>query len=464
MDLTNTKISIIVLKLTQEWEDLRGKEFAKNYLAFVEVMDAVFQIQYLAVINFIKQNPHLFTGEDWLVLEKTGDYLGQAWNESNSNHIKTLFIDNFIVWANATNSEVKPEVNLLMEIDNVFAKDYAENHAGEFISRIDKTTRDEVNALFNKAFLNNWTQARTAEEIQIKFSQFSKYRAALIANMEMSNAYEYGKAAQFDGYTARYKVDGWKRNQDQWDGSVRHTHSLNTIEWWIQNSQLFSGTKTMHAPHDFNCRCTTSRRLTPPTVNEIVETQFEKDWTSFMDDAMKTMIVWNVQSFRMKYPFIDRLPKLTDFKDASEEFILGATTKRYMSFNALPSQWESINGKVIAWRLTGNQRSSAIVYHEMGHHLDNTLTKLAQTEDEFGSIPWKDINKMKVVAKESLYKQWKSWELRGSQYIFDAEKEYGYDVALHELFAESVVAHIMGVETDMLNTDMRELLDFLTLK
>lgn len=80
---------------------------------------------------------------------------------------------------------------------------------------MDQTTRDEVNKIFNKAFLGNWSQQETAYEIQTKFSQFSKYRAALIANMEMSNAYEYGKSSQFDGYKARYKVEGWKRNQDQ---------------------------------------------------------------------------------------------------------------------------------------------------------------------------------------------------------------------------------------------------------
>ena len=117
-----------------------------------------------------------------------------------------------------------------MEIDNKFAKEYAENHAAEFMVQVDDTTRKEVNILFNKAFLENWSQSKTAEAIQTKFSQFSKYRAALIANMEMSNAYEYGKKQQFDGYVSRYGMPGWKRSETQHDSNVRYTHTMNEIE------------------------------------------------------------------------------------------------------------------------------------------------------------------------------------------------------------------------------------------
>lgn len=128
MDLTKAKIAVIILKMAKEWDDIRGKEFAKNYLAFIDVMDVVFQLQYESVIHYIDQNPHLFASKDGIILEKT-DYLGKAWDESNSNHIKTLFFEGYSIGQVATNEEVKPEVNILMEIDNKFAKDYAENHA-----------------------------------------------------------------------------------------------------------------------------------------------------------------------------------------------------------------------------------------------------------------------------------------------------------------------------------------------
>lgn len=236
---------------------------------------------------------------------------------------------------------------------------------------------------------------------------------------------------------------------------------MDSIEGWIPDNQPFAGTKTMHAPHDFGCRCSTSRRLTPPTVSEITKNQFNKDSTSYMDDAMKVMITGHVQDFRMKYPFIEKLPKLTDFKSAGSDYLLGATTKKYMSFNAIPSQWDSINDAVIAGRLTGNKRNKAVVYHEMGHHLDNTLDTLSKTDGVFGNVAWQDINLEKKVATQNLYEKWKTDQPQSLSYVLETEKEYGYDAALGEVFAESVVAHIMGIETDILDEDMRKLLDFL---
>ena len=64
MNLTKAKIALVVLKMTKDQNEIRGKDFAKKYLAFVEQMDQIFQIQYNAVLYYIEQNPHLFASED----------------------------------------------------------------------------------------------------------------------------------------------------------------------------------------------------------------------------------------------------------------------------------------------------------------------------------------------------------------------------------------------------------------
>ena len=138
------------------------------------------------------------------------------------------------------------------------------------MKQVNDTTKDEVRTLFSKAWEENWSVSDISSAIEEKFTQFSKYRASLIATMEVANAYEVGKKDQFALYQNYYHFDGFKRSQTQHDSGVRYTHALNEIEGWIPEKQLFSGTETDHAPHGFNCRCVTLRSLLPPEVDDVV--------------------------------------------------------------------------------------------------------------------------------------------------------------------------------------------------
>lgn len=70
------------------------------------------------------------------------------------------------------------------------ADNYAKSRAGELMRAVTDTTKKEVQALFNEGWTNNWTQEEMTRAIKDKFSNFSEYRAALIAQMETANAYE----------------------------------------------------------------------------------------------------------------------------------------------------------------------------------------------------------------------------------------------------------------------------------
>lgn len=103
------------------------------------------------------------------------------------------------------------------------------------------------------------------QEIYDMFAGYSEYRSSLIAVMETGNAYEKGKRAQFDGYTAKFNAQGWKKSLVA-DLTARPTHIQNQKDGWIPKTQLFSGTKTDIAPHGFNCRCTVIYSIFDPKI------------------------------------------------------------------------------------------------------------------------------------------------------------------------------------------------------
>jgi hypothetical protein len=103
--------------------------------------------------------------------------------------------------------------------------------------------------LIVKAIDQGLTAKETTAKIYEKFGQYNEYRAALIANMEVSTAFAVGKDAQFQKYEQEFDVKGWKRNVDQGDGSVREDHAANSDEGWIPRDQLFAATQTMYEPH-----------------------------------------------------------------------------------------------------------------------------------------------------------------------------------------------------------------------
>lgn len=72
-----------------------------------------------------------------------------------------------------------------------------------------------------------------------KFSQYSEYRANLIAVMETGMAYEQGKKQQYQEYANKFGVTGYKKSFTQGDSRVRPTHQENAAAGWIRATEMF---------------------------------------------------------------------------------------------------------------------------------------------------------------------------------------------------------------------------------
>ena len=93
-----------------------------------------------------------------------------------------------------------------MELKNSYAEAYSANRAGELMRAVNDTTKAEVRSLFDKGFKENWSLSEISAAIDEQFTQFGKYRANLIATMEVANAYEVGKKDQFSSYQSYFRV------------------------------------------------------------------------------------------------------------------------------------------------------------------------------------------------------------------------------------------------------------------
>jgi hypothetical protein len=77
-------------------------------------------------------------------------------------------------------------------------------------------------------------------------------------------------------------------------------------------------------------------------------------------------------------------------------------------------------------------------------------------------MPWAEIHDDMLQKQMGLLWKWQEWSIKGTQYPL-SEVEKWYEFALRELFAESVSAYTMG-KMDILDEDMKQLLDFIFLK
>ena len=256
-------MQIKCLKIKKASEDIRGEKFTKLYLSFVDFLTSFLIEQSKIYIDHVENNPQQYAKESGTkIIQKYIDYVPDMdFSEDDTNKIIEFIISAHILGQDETTIQV----SWMMEIDNVYATDYAKNRAWELISKVKETKKKQVRDLFYRAFSESWTMYETVQAIMDDF-WFSEYRSALIAHMETANAYEVGKAQQFSKYANMAGVTGWKRSKTQHDSVVRPSHQQNEDEWWIPNTQLFSGTLTEYAPHGFNCRCVIVRSLIDPDM------------------------------------------------------------------------------------------------------------------------------------------------------------------------------------------------------
>ena len=455
-----------VLYMAKAQIEIRGKEFTKVFMAFVDLFSRLFRAQTDIFLEYIDLHSHLFNPDGGIIIEKTDEFGNITPDDTFMESLGEMLVNAHMIGQDGTNTEVGGQVGATMEVNNAFATSYAKNRAWELMSGVDDTTKQSVRDIFSKAWAENWQVSEIKDKIIEQFSQFSKYRASLIATMEVANAYEVGKKDQFAQYQDRFMMEGFKRSQTQHDGNVRFSHNMNEIDGWIPERTLFSGTETDHAPHGFNCRCVTLRRLVKPEPDDIVKLQFEKDSSAYISDEDRIQIAKAVQTFRSKAPYLPKVSNLSDFWDTVKWSIAvyrpstDTLAVNYIGFDDL----DISEGWAVSWSYEGVAQKNAIIYHELGHFLDHFITSKASTSEVMSEgITWSSIYDDVVQAKMSLLTDWQSGAVKWVEYPVITVMNKGYEAGMKEVFAESVSGYIMG-KTDILNKDMQEILDIIFLQ
>lgn len=283
----NKQAIILKTKIDELFEN-KSKEFIDFYIDFVSFFDEYFKRQAIEYIENLEKYP----GLGLLKIEFDLDDL-----ESKFSEIYLLWMTE---WLQTNNLELL-KVGAWIQLDllsNDFEINYAKENAGRLIQQIDTTTQKEIWIIISNWIENSLSISEIATNIQEKFANYSLYRSTLIANQEVSQAYETGKMQNFENNKKSLWVTGWKRSITQWDDTVRPSHLQNEMDGWIPADKVFSWTGTNIAPHGIWCRCYIQYSLVNPETGELYdntvyqynEGQFEKfhdNWGDFQNIWIK---------------------------------------------------------------------------------------------------------------------------------------------------------------------------------
>lgn len=310
----------------------RSQDFINLYLDFVSFFNDFFKNQAQEYINNLEQ------------IKKT---------QSSLDDLEKLFAKVFSLWMKEWEEEtaldllriwVKPlELDLL---DNSFEVQYAKENAWKLIKWINETTQKEMAKLISDWIEKSLPINEIGKSIKEKFSSYSLYRSTLIANQEVSMAYEQGKKRNFEAMSKNMGVTWFKRSVTQHDDWVRETHKINEKDWWITANKVFSWTWTDTAPHWIWCRCYVTRSLTNPVTGKL----YDNTIIEYSDEQVDNFNYnfWNLDD---SLKLSDKEIKLkNDFKLRNEEIM---AIKSYTAeSSSIFSEWykkDNLNSNFVAW-------------------------------------------------------------------------------------------------------------------
>lgn len=168
----------------------------------------------------------------------------------------------YIAGSNVTRAQLGGR-NPAFLLGNEDAAAYARLHAAAQVTRIDETTRAELNRLISHAVDRRLTWRETAKLIEERYADMAgpplfpsrthRRRAEMIAAFETRDAYEAGGMAQ-----ATRLAESGLVVEKRWvylrDGRARDAHRANGNAGWQPLDALFPD-GTSRPPSDGNCRC-----------------------------------------------------------------------------------------------------------------------------------------------------------------------------------------------------------------
>lgn len=251
-----------VKTIAEELSVFRSEAFMELYFDMVEFFNDYFEKQAIEYIQSLGNYPEL--------------KLNKSSNDDVEKFMKKLSLVHMLWQSEADDSIIDDLIKVWnwaesITISNKYALEYAEKQAGLSLSMIDQTTSTTINSIITTGIKESQTVENIATQIKEKFADYTLYRSTLIATMEISQAYWQWEKKQYDEYTKTLWVIWYKRSATQKDSNVRESHKANEDAGWIPRDQVYPGTGTMNAPHDFMCRCHDINSITNPDTGMLYD-------------------------------------------------------------------------------------------------------------------------------------------------------------------------------------------------
>ena len=176
----------------------------------------------------------------------------------------------YLAGSNVTRAQLGGRIPAFF-LGNDDAVTYARKHAAAQVTRINETTRRELNHLIAEAVDKRLTWRETAALIEERYADMAgpplfpsrthRRRAQMIAAFETRDAYEAGGYEQ-----ARRLAESGMEVEKRWvylrDGRARDAHRENGATGWMSLEAVFPD-GTERPPSDGNCRCVLLYRARP---------------------------------------------------------------------------------------------------------------------------------------------------------------------------------------------------------
>ncbi len=223
----------------------------KYILKFKKELDKYFRKQLKAYLKELKDQNIEIIDQKKIKIQKIDIDIPEAERLLTKVWTKLLFTASIKAMADLLD-EVK--VDLSFWIDDLYALEFAKERAWSMITKVNNTTKKEINWILNTWLKSGKDYPTLAKQIRKKFVWFSKFRSELIASNELKSAYEQWKLAQGKDFEKRSWADMYKKWVTQWDNRVTDECKNDSGVWWIPIDEDFP-TGHERPPRFPWCRC-----------------------------------------------------------------------------------------------------------------------------------------------------------------------------------------------------------------
>ena len=162
------------------------------------------------------------------------------------------------------------EVGGSFDLANPRAVAWYSQHGGslDYIKDIQATSKNQLQTIITKSLDEGWSYNKTSQVIREKFTDFSRYRAQLIATHEAAQAYEAGNRIFIEGLSDM-GVNMEKMWNNSGDEKVSDGCIQNTNDGWIPLDREHSSGH-QNPPRFPSCRCFETYRKIAEQVKKAV--------------------------------------------------------------------------------------------------------------------------------------------------------------------------------------------------